>query len=618
MTPYEKVRERYSFPFELRPYQVDEVNLLADFDRAGYYWEAGCVDSETEYLTPTGWRKISGYEFGLVAQYEPSDGSMTFVEPTTYVKLPCDTMVRVLGPGVDQLLSPEHRVLLYTLEGFWHYTCKASSLTMARKGTNHMLPVGMDGSGRVPLSACEVFTYPATDGFKYCFSVPSTFLVLRRNGCIFVTGNSGKTSATTHHALHAQITGKTEVWLLVMPPILTLQWDTWLKGVTDLHTGNPPTTLLYQGTPQKRRLLDLNVEFVLLSYGLLKNDFEYLHERLTRRRLGVLCDEAHAIKNIKSDTHKAVALMAEGRPFVPLTGTPITQPGDAYAYLKLIAPKLYRNQRHFNQLHVAEMDEWGNVEKWQNLDLLADNMTVQTSRILRREVRQDLPAVIYTPVNYKLDPAHLDLYRRIAEERLVEFDSGKEIDAISASALRSALQQVICNWGEFADDPDLKPAVLALIEGYLDELGSDKKLAVVANFRRTNAYLLKALAKYGVVAIYGDVTASGKQAALRRFIGDKSCRVILLQPQSAGFGIDGLQHVCSDMLFVEAPTTAPPFHQTVARLDRDGQEDIVSCRVAIASGTVQARMFRDLLANDEQANIVQRGFEDLKNSIYGK
>ena len=32
------------------------------------------------------------------------------------------------------------------------------------------------------------------DGNKYCFTVPSGMLVLRRNGCINITGNSGKTS----------------------------------------------------------------------------------------------------------------------------------------------------------------------------------------------------------------------------------------------------------------------------------------------------------------------------------------------------------------------------------------------------------------------------------------
>lgn len=93
--------------------------------------------------------------------------------------------------------------------------------------------------------------------------------------------------------------------------------------------------------------------------------------------------------------------------------------------------------------------------------------------------------------------------------------------------------------------------------------------------------------------------------------------MILVQPQSAGFGVDGLQHVCADMLVVEAPTTPTPFQQVVARLDRDGQLDVVNVRVAIALGTVQVSMFKSLLANDELANSVQGGYKDLRSAIYG-
>lgn len=37
-------------------------------------------------------------------------------------------------------------------------------------------------------------TYKTTDGYKYCFEVESSMLVLRRNNRIFITGNTGKTS----------------------------------------------------------------------------------------------------------------------------------------------------------------------------------------------------------------------------------------------------------------------------------------------------------------------------------------------------------------------------------------------------------------------------------------
>ena len=40
----------------------------------------------------------------------------------------------------------------------------------------------------------EFSKYITKDGFKYCFTVPSGILVLRRDGCIFITGNCGKDS----------------------------------------------------------------------------------------------------------------------------------------------------------------------------------------------------------------------------------------------------------------------------------------------------------------------------------------------------------------------------------------------------------------------------------------
>jgi hypothetical protein len=40
----------------------------------------------------------------------------------------------------------------------------------------------------------EIKNYKTIDGYKYCFTVPSGMLVLRRNDRIFITGNSGKTT----------------------------------------------------------------------------------------------------------------------------------------------------------------------------------------------------------------------------------------------------------------------------------------------------------------------------------------------------------------------------------------------------------------------------------------
>ena len=42
----------------------------------------------------------------------------------------------------------------------------------------------------------------SVDGIKYCFTVPSGFLVLRRNNQVFITGNCGKSTTVIHQALN--------------------------------------------------------------------------------------------------------------------------------------------------------------------------------------------------------------------------------------------------------------------------------------------------------------------------------------------------------------------------------------------------------------------------------
>ena len=47
------------------------------------------------------------------------------------------------------------------------------------------------------------------DGYKYCFTVPSSYLILRRNNHIFVSGNCGKTSAMNAVLQMIEFYGKT-------------------------------------------------------------------------------------------------------------------------------------------------------------------------------------------------------------------------------------------------------------------------------------------------------------------------------------------------------------------------------------------------------------------------
>ena len=429
---------------------------------------------------------------------------------------------------------------------------------------------------------------------------------------------TGKTAISTHQMLYTLDYHGVEHWLVLMPPILIPQWGRWLRSVKSKTTSKALTVTEYQGTPAQRAKLPMTNQFILMSYTIFKMDFSYLWDTFEHKLVGVNADEGHALKNHETANHKAFKLfVGADRPRMILSGTPLTKPGDAYGLCRLIAPGRYRNQRHFEQIHAGDRDGYEKIVSWQNLDVLAESMKINASRILRREVQDQLPACQIWPVAYNLAPAHQKLYERLSVEKLLEFDDGREVNAINESALYSALQQIVLNWGYFEDEPTRRPAALDLIDTTFDEIGPTAKLAIVAHFQRSNELLLRELQKYGAVVVYGGLNAKQKQESIRRFIEDDDCRCIVLQPTSAGFGVDGLQHVCSEMLILEAPTTAPPFFQVIARLDRDGQTQPVNCRIAIANKTVQVRMFKNLLLNDAEINTVVHGNQDLKDAISG-
>jgi SNF2 family DNA or RNA helicase len=298
-----------------------------------------------------------------------------------------------------------------------------------------------------------------------------------------------------------------------------------------------------------------------------------------------------------------------------LTGTPLSVPEDGYAYIKLLTPDVYKSQYQFESIHVAERDFRTNKPKeYAHLDMLNKNLLLAAHRVLKEDVLKDLPELTYTPIYYDLEPEHLKLYNRMVDEQMVKLTNGGKIDLTNVSALYQALQQVPCS-AEYFSEGRVRSTVYDLIDAVMDELAG-KKLVIFCHYRRTTTQLLEYLKDLGAVALWGDT--KDRQAPIDTFVKDPKCKIIILQIQAASAGIDGLQDVCQDMLFVEMPYRAATFHQAIARLHRDGQKSGVNCRVAIAQKTLQMRVWEFLQENDSLVNIVLRGSKDIRDSLEGR
>ena len=91
---------------------------------------SGCVDRETEYFNGKEWKSIADYTEGEeVLQYNPKTDEVSLVAPEQYIKAPCDKMYHFRAEGIDEVLSPEHRVLYRSAPCLTKYDVNMNEIT---------------------------------------------------------------------------------------------------------------------------------------------------------------------------------------------------------------------------------------------------------------------------------------------------------------------------------------------------------------------------------------------------------------------------------------------------------------------------------------------------------
>lgn len=443
----------------------------------------------------------------------------------------------------------------------------------------------------------------------------------QRHSALYLEPGLGKTVTSIVTALFKLINNPKMKILVVMPPILLPNWRKNFGYFKSKTTGKPLNTLMYRGTPAQRKAMVLtDHDVVLVGNEIFKKDYDRFLREFGHLHVHVIRDEAQSIKNVSTDNYKKFREFTMEQTLQLLTGTPLTaSPLDAYAYIKLVNPYAYKTLYQFTSMHVAEVDFFKKPTKWVNMDLLERNLLTNATRKTKEDVLKDLPPCITNIIEYDLSPKHMSLYNRLATEEMLKYEDGSKFDAASVQALWHALQQLVVNYEHFSGEENATDvAPIDLVEEVLDEIAPGK-LIVFSHYKMTNRLLMSKFAeKYNAIGIWGEMSAKQKEASLEKFIDDPTCRLGILQAKAAGVGLDGLQAVCSDVLYLEVPQTPADFDQSRSRVYRDGQRLPVNCRVAVANGTLQVRGAKALAEKQSLVNSVQGGLTDMKDAIFGR
>lgn len=406
--------------------------------------------------------------------------------------------------------------------------------------------------------------------------------------------------------------------LAIMPPGLCEQYEEKFRELVFISC----SSWVLNQTPAKRK--EKYAEFkkkgwpdlLVVGYQMFLRERKNIPDHEYRT---IVVDEAHALKNPSSNTYKVFKDFSEGAKVLYMTGSPApTTPEDAYGLISLLTPDAYRSKAAFDRQHLVKtnMGRFRVTVGYKNLETLSENLH-RKGRVVTKEDCLDLKVPNMIEETVRLESKHRDLYKKFMQERILEV--GDElINGIQAAGFRRHATCLTSFPSEYLETKTkLKSAVVQRLEDILDSVNVTKnKVVIFANYVDTVERLRDHLQKLNPATIYsGSKTEENK----RKFVEDDTCRVVIINPQAGGVGLDGLQKVSHNVIFFEPLGSPGLFDQCCSRLVRSGQKNVVNVYIMKVMGTVYVRSVETLLGRTQalKETVIRPGalLEELLGSL---
>jgi hypothetical protein len=438
--------------------------------------------------------------------------------------------------------------------------------TVSWKRGTHCVGLHRTHNGKVVSDTVE---FEPEGGRKYCFEVPTHALVLRRNGCVFVTGNTGKTASCIWAAEYLRKLGLVRR-ILVIAPLTTLR-DVWEKEIMNCAAGVGVEVM--RGTPDAcRAILAGTAPWLILNHDGVKSRYHMLLADDTIDL--VICDESTAFKTPSADRTKCFMryVIHRNKWMWALTGTPMAKlPTDIYTTAKLVCPhKVPPSFRGFTDETCIQIGLHKIVPKKGAIDRVMD-LLEPAIRFHKRECI-DLPPITQNDRKVEVSPEQARTIKDLQTKFATEV-AGKKVNALTAATQMTKVLQVL--QGAIITDTETQeghitgaPARMTALKEIID--ASNSKTLVFAPFRLSIQYLMRELGQeYGARFIDGTVNEKRRAEILRAFDEDDSFRVLIAHPKTAAHGLT--LTAASTVAWWGPIFSAEEYQQANNRIDRPGQ-----------------------------------------------
>lgn len=357
----------------------------------------------------------------------------------------------------------------------------------------------------------------------------------------------------------------------------------------------------------------------LTHYEAVVSNHKNLSLLLKTRRIGVILDEAHHMKN--PDGRVAKALFQLGPEFkrrIIMTGTPVAnRPYDIWALIYFLDQgkslgnnfKVFKNRFDLPDNILNNRDE---SYEW-SLESIFENIEPFTIRETKKSAGLKLPNKILRNYEIEMRGQQVNLYSQYKSELYVQIirDGSlvtDDVNYILKQMMR--LVQVASNPMMVDESYDERPCKIDALELLIGQISPDEKIIVWTNFIENSDYLASLFSEIGSLKIHGKMDMNARNHSVERFLQDPNKRILIATPGAAKEGLT--LTVANHAIFFDRNFSLNDWLQAQDRIHRIRQEK--SCEVThlIARESIDCWIDRLLICKKHFAELVQ-GDKSLKN-----
>ena len=369
--------------------------------------------------------------------------------------------------------------------------------------------------------------------------------------------------------------------MVIMPKSLIYNWENEIKKFAPkLKVG------VYYGINRDFSSLK-KVDVILTTYGTIRNDIENLLEHKFDL---LILDESQNIKNINSQTTKAVLLL-NAKKRVALSGTPIENNLlELYSLFRFLNPEMFGSVQRFTNSYILPIQKYSDIS---TIEELKKKIYPFLLRRVKKEVLEDLPDKIEKLVYVDMNDEH----RRFYEERRRYYYSLLQKNTSSQGNFdKFFVLQAINELRHIVSSPELETKKIisskkeVLIENVIEAIENNHKVLVFVNYLSSIESICDSLKENKIKYLKMTGQTKDRQNLVDKFQNDSRYKVFVMTLKTGGVG---LNLVSADTIFIYDPwwnTTVE--NQAIDRAYRLGQDKTVFAYKMIMRNTIEEKILK--------------------------